>query len=204
MEQASKNGINEDALPATVADEVALPVEVVALKHLKTRSGKPVRVRCEAVDEVVIARVMQALPGLRPPGLEEPVPQDEATAFATVEHLNSLAPALLEVGTALMSPSGEWVRPAFYFDETKPRHPWSLPGRLLRVEDKSLMVEAILRIGGYLPGGQADEGGFHGGKRSGDAGGVGTLPAGEGERPNPVAGVPGPASGVQPDVPAGA
>lgn len=175
----------------TNADDIALPVEVVTLKHLRTRADEPVRVRCEAVDEVVVAGVMRGLPGLRPKsvGDDAPVEASEEAAFESVRELNALAPALLEAGTVLVLGDGSEVRPAFYFDDAKPRHPKSIPGRLLRIEDKSLMVEAILRVGGYLPGGQADEASFHGVERGGAGGGVGTVPAGEGVGADAVGGV---------------
>jgi len=173
----------------TNIDDIAIPVELVTLKHLKTKGNQPVRVRCEAVDEVVIAAVMRGLPGMRPKSVEEAThPQSDEEAFESVSELNALAPALLEAGTALLGPGGRWVRPAFYFDETKPRDAFSIPGRLLRVEDKSLMVEAILRVGGYLPGGQADEGAFHGGERVGNGDGVGVVPARGSKRSKPVGG----------------
>jgi hypothetical protein len=151
-----------------------------------------VRVRCESVDDVIVSRVMKMLPGARPKSVDTGEPEVEMTeeqSFASVEQLNVVAPWLLVEGTALELADGTEVRPAFYFDGHTKRHPRSLPGRLLRVEDKSTMVEAILRVGGYLPGGQADEASFPDGGRGGAADGVGDVPAGEGDGAEPVGGV---------------
>lgn len=177
----------ETSVQVSVVEDVVVPVEVVTLKHLRTQGGA-MRVGCSMVNELVITEVMQALPGLRAKRVAdgEPEAQTPEQAFESVKELDALAPRLIEEGTFLVAADGSEVRPAFYFDETKPRHAKSLPGRMLRIEDKSLLVEAILRVGGYLPGGRADEGSFLSGERGGDGGGVGTVPAGEGVGSNAV------------------
>lgn len=188
------------------ASDVVVPVRTVELKHMRTKAG-PVRVQCEAVDEVIVLKVRRALPGLHPPksGVEEvkdellgetPKPTrsvEEALddAIENAETLKRMAPPLIEAGTALLGDGGEWVRPAFYFDEATPRHPQSIPGRLLRVDDIEALVTAILQCGdfGAVEGDAPESGGFPDGDGVGADGGVGTPSAGEVGRADGV-GVP--------------
>ena len=161
----------------TRAADVVLPVEVVTLVHLKSRNGEPVRVRCEAVDEVVITTLLDALPGGRPPTLASGDDSPEATR-ENLRLFNQHGPPLIEVATVLDDGNGGEVRPAFWFDPNKPRHAQSLPGRILRLEDRVLLAQSILRLSGYLGGAAGAD--FHGTNGEGVGGGVGTVAAGEG------------------------
>lgn len=160
-----------DGHPTQVGD-IALPVALVALEHLKTKGGAPVVVRCEGLSELVLAEAFGALPGGRPRGVDV---EGEADPLEQMRALNSYAPALIEAGTSLIGPDGAEVRPAFYFGERP--HPLSIPGRLLREGDKVLLLSAIMRLGGY--GGAADAELFLG-ERVGIDDGVGVVEAGEG------------------------
>jgi hypothetical protein len=171
---------------ATVVSEVALPVEVVTLKHLKTRSGEPVRVLIENRDHMRFYDATKTLPGFGPRDTtaEEAVAQDPALAEEMVRQNLAFAEPLIELCTVLVDEQGREVIPAFWFDPAKPRHPQSLPGRVLHEEDKVEMLNAILRVGGFL-GGPAAEVSF--------PAGVGGGPADGGGAPGAVAG-PGGAS----------
>lgn len=166
----------------TLVDDVELPVVVVELKHLKDRLRQPVRVLCERVDELTLLEVL-GLPGERAPEVAE---GDAAAATAdpleNARALERVAPRLIEAGTALDCRDPESgavtrVRPAFYFDEARPHHPRSLPGRYLRAADKEALVRGVMLAGNYL-GGDAEAGSFPGGERGGDGDGVGAAPAG--------------------------
>lgn len=155
--------------------DVLLPVEVVTLTHLRTRAGEPVRVRCEALDELVVAEAFKRLGGERPPEVATAVdPTDVEAATEVLRQLNVVAPALIEAGTSLEGPDGLEVRPAFYFGAARP-HPLAIPGRLLRQEDRVNLCAAIMRLGGYLGG--AAGAGFHGGDGGGGDAGVGVVAA---------------------------
>jgi hypothetical protein len=162
----------------TPVDEVQLPVEFVTLAHLKTLSGKAVVVQVESRDELVIQRALGgALPGAREAvkraeGAEELTP-DEVT------ELTAFTEPLLEECCSLVSADGTEVRPAFWFDPARPRHPRSIPGRLLRLEDRTALIEASLRVCGYS-GGAAESATFPSGKRKGRRGGKGAVEAREG------------------------
>jgi hypothetical protein len=182
--------------------DVVLPVEVVTLAHLRTRAGEPVRVRCEALDELVVADAFKRLGGERPPEVAALVdPTDLEAATETLRQLNVVAPALIEAGTSLDGPDGSEVRPAFYFGDRRP-HPLSIPGRLLRQEDRVNLCATIMRLGGYMGGAAGAT--FHGGERGGRDGGVGVVAAGPLERDAAVpadgalAGAVGAAGGLEP------
>lgn len=136
----------------TNAHEIDLPIEVVELKHLKTKSGEPVRVLCGGVDELVLQRITKTLPGAHVPKmLDGDLPsQTDEQVINMVEGIKAIAPLLLESGTAFSDGNGGEVRPAFYWDATKAVS-GSINGRLLRIEDLNELVTAILRAGGYLP-----------------------------------------------------
>lgn len=179
----------------TRASEVVLPIELVTLSRLKARGGISVVVGCESVDELVLARILQSWPGERPPSAmaTKPTP-DEVLA-----RIDLIAPQLIEAATFLEGDDGEEVRPAFWFTT---RVKGAIPGRLLREEDKILLVQAIMRAGGYMDaadGGAAESGAFPGGDRArapDEPGAVAVLPHGGADT---LAGVEGPAPGVQPD-----
>lgn len=170
----------------TNVGDVMLPTSVVELKHLRTRTGQPVRVRCEAVDELVVVETMRTLPGLKVKSVDDGMgtPIDSDSAFEQVRELARLAPALIEAGTSLAGADGD-VRPAFTFGSGT-GDPRALPGKMLRVEDKVALVEAILRCSGYLPGGPADAGSFPDAGRGGAGDGVGAVSAGEDVGPDAV------------------
>ena len=155
--------MNEDQ--PTAVNDVALPVEIVTLKHLKTKSGEAVRVRCEALSELVLADILKSLPGARPEQTEN-VADDPMEA---VRVMNTYAPPLIEKATSFVNSGGTEVRPAFWFTVSTGD---ALPGRMLREEDKLLLVTTILRLGGYLA--DASEGAFPVQDGSGDAPSVGT------------------------------
>ena len=124
------------------AGDIALPVCDVTLKHLQDTAGQPVVVRCEAVDEVVMAETF-GLPGVVQ---AQAVPDKDKR---NVRYLIETGPMLVHSGTALRGKAeGEWVRPALHADDAH-AVPGSVPWRLLRIEDKALVVEAILTLSGY-------------------------------------------------------
>lgn len=167
----------------TNAGDIALPVELVTLTRLKTRDGSPVVVRCEMLPEESIAEVFKALPGSRVEGVGDDV---EVDALEELRRLGVVAPALLEQGTSLDGPDGR-VRPAFYAGEKAP-HPLSIPMRYLHVEDKVALCAAIMRLGGYLPGGTPTDGTFHGDDGGGAGDGAGVVAAGAGDGDDAVGG----------------
>lgn len=169
--------------PTTVGD-IALPIALVSLEHLKTKDGAPVVVRCEGLSELVLAEAFGALPGGRPRSVEVDG-EGVADPLEQMRALNAYAPRLIESGTSLIGPDGAEVRPAFFFGERP--HPLSIPGRLLREGDKVLLLSAIMRLGGY---GGAAEAELFPGERVGIGDGVGVVAAGEsnGAAPAPVDG----------------
>jgi hypothetical protein len=188
---------------ATDVRQVRLPIETVELAHLRTLDDQPVSVECEGVDEIVITGILKTLPGDRVELLrqrkeqakqaDEQPPQDAAVLHERAKIFDDYGPALIEAGT-LLRMGEEEVRPAFYFDPAKPRHPNSIPGRLLRLEDKMKLVSTVMRLsgyGGFVEGGDAGEGAtFHAGVDRGGAGGLGAVPGGEDVRADAVAGAP--------------
>lgn len=169
----------------SIASDIALPVEVVTLKHLRTRDGLPVRVRCEGVDELAITEVMQRLPGGVVPSVNADAPVDPAEAVRT---LDAYGCPLIERATALVGADGSEVRPAFYFDSSTPHDPRSLPGRFLRVEDRTALVTCILKLCGYVGEDSLDGAGFHGADGGGAGDGMGAVEAGASHRTDPVGG----------------
>lgn len=145
-----------DELKPTDVEDVQLPQVLVELKHLRTKSGNPVVVTCEALDDLTMAKITGGLSGARDPGLEG---EDPVAAAGGIERMAELtderAQALIGRATWFLSGTEE-VRPAFWFDSGAPRHARSIPGRLLRYEDRLTLLTAILRVGNYLSGGVAD------------------------------------------------
>jgi len=180
---------------ATDVGAVRLPVEVVELLHLKTRDGQPVRVECEAIDELVVTQLLETLPGdtverirMREQQKARGNAAEPATLLSRAKVFERYAPALIETGTLLRDADGKEVRPAFWFDPDRPRHPLSIPGRLLRFEDKVLLVETVTRLSGYGGGAAAQGATFHAGEQEGRPGGVGAVPPGEDVGADSVAG----------------
>ena len=165
----------KDESGVTGAGDVALPVVEVTLKHLKTTAGLPVVVGCCLVSELTMAGILNALPGLSgAPSVE--VPEDAAAAAALASQAMAVAPAVIEAGTFLGGPGGTQVRPAFTWRDPPGE---SIPGRYLRDDDKMALLEAILRVSGYIQE-VAEEASFpvHG---EGGGGGVGVVEAGPGD-----------------------
>lgn len=163
----------------TRVDDLDLPVEMVTLRHMRSRDGRPVVVGVEAIDEMAMAKIMKALPGDRPRtlGVDDAAPTaDPDEGLRDVERILAVAVPLIEAATFL-DHDGEDVRPAFWF--TSKRHPKAIRGSLLRLEDKMVLAEAIMRIGGYLGG--ASKASFPDGRRGGSGDGVGAVPTIQGD-----------------------
>lgn len=160
---------------ATVASQVVLPQRLVELKYLKDVNGAPVRVLCEAVDELVVLE-MFALPGARASASAEGAEPD---LNAMASQLLELAPALIRSATSLTNADGSPLRPAFHSDDST-AVPGSIPWRLLRLEEKLDVVLAILQLSGV---GGAAGAGFPGGDGKGSGDGVGAVAPGTGDGP---------------------
>ena len=163
--------------PTNISD-IRLPQELVTLKHLRTNGGQPVQVMCEALDDLTMAELTGGLSGARgtPPSATGDPVADAGGVEALARLTDDRAVALIGRATWIGGPDGSEVRPAFWFDPNAPRDARSIPGRMLRYEDRIALLEGIMRAGNYL-GGQADATSFpiHG---EGLAGGVGVGAAG--------------------------
>lgn len=165
----------------TLAGSIKLPVSDVELKHLTDASGNPVVVRCERVDEVVVLRSLKTLPGSRDGDAEREAELEQRAMtveeqIAVGERLDQMAMELVPVGTALAAEGGTMVRPAFYFGDVPP-YPGAVPWRMLRMEDKSALVTAILQVSGF-GGGPAASTSFPVRKRGRGRGRAGAVAAG--------------------------
>ena len=164
----------------TRAGDVALPVRVVELAHLKTTAGEPVRVGCNPVDAVRIAMLV-GLPGYRPPAIASEGANAGATdSVSRIEEFLESAPAIIESGTFLLDAEGREVRPAFFFGD-QPPHPLAIPARNLFFDDLVLLSTTILELGGLIGGAATDEkfpavDADGGARRPGGAGAVAVLP----------------------------
>jgi hypothetical protein len=157
----------------TRAEDIALPTKLVTLLHLKKRDGSPVVVLCESVDELTLSKIY-GMPG------ERPLAGKESDPVKVIEFMDSVAPSLVHAATAFAGSDGRaTVRPAFHFDDAHAVS-GSIPGRFLRVEDKLLILNAILENSGL--GGAADSR-FSAGDGEGEPRGVGALEdvAGDGD-----------------------
>lgn len=137
----------------TNASDIALPYEDVEIS-LKTRSGEPVIVRCEFIDELRILPIMKAWAGESPAVVEDYLTDEEKVAL-----LVSKAKPMVEAGTMLLGDNGQEVRPAFYFSDDAKKHELSIPGRYLKVADLMKLTAALFRLSGYT-GGVAEETSF--------------------------------------------
>lgn len=140
-------------MSVTNAADIQLPYEDVELS-LKTRSGDPVVVRCEFIDELRVMPIMKAWVGEATPVVDDFYSEEEKVQLV----LNKAKP-LIEAGTMLIGDNGQEVRPAFYFDDATPRHPQSINGRYLKVVDIMKLGIALFRLTGYA-GGVANETSF--------------------------------------------
>lgn len=164
---------------ASSVGDIVLPARIVELQHMRTRDGSPVRVQCESIDELRLVDIVKAWPGLGVPPPAGSLP--DLSAEDQVRVVSTMAPAVIEAGCVLFhdGPDGRTeVRPAFYFGD-RSTNPHSIPGRMLRASDIVKLVEAVLQCSGYMKGGPADSGAFHGGVGGGD--GAGGAVAGDGQ-----------------------
>lgn len=164
--------MSENHQRPTVASDIALPVEIVELERLKTKAGEPVRIQCEAVDEM-IATEPYGLPGAR-------VPVEDSQRVSKRDRIAETlakAPPIIHAGTVLINADGSEIRPAFHCDEAH-AVPGSIPWRLVCVPDKLKVVYSIMSLSGY---GGAAEHRFSGGDGGGAVHGVGAVAGGEGD-----------------------
>ncbi len=162
--------------------------EIVSLTEWKTVDGEPVQVECHEIDQESLTRITGVLPGARPTlGLVDSAAEPGANE-KNATRLVDLSAALIELGTCLRAPDGTEVRPAFWFDASKPRHALSIPGSKLHENDLVLMAAHILRCSGSLGG--AAEASFRCAERGGSRNGNGTLAVLQGGRADAEAGVP--------------
>lgn len=200
---------------ATSIADIHVPGEVVELRYLKTRAGDPVCVECGPVNDLVVKKAF-GLPGLKPKTLADAEAQldqikdaamtaeQESAALMTVEGLMTVAPLILEAGTAFRGTNGEEIRPAFW-TTADPRN-GALPFRVLRVDDVSAMLFACMRQSGYItagPGGPADDAQFPDRGRGGAAAGSGAGAPGADLEPEPAANGDQSDAAVRPDGDAG-
>lgn len=160
-------------------DDVVLPVAVVELSSLKTKSGKPVRVRCERIDELAVAAVLKSWPGRGPGETSDATLTDPEEMLREV---NRFAAPLIEQSTVLLKSDGSEVRPAFYYTSTPPVE-GSIAGRMLLQADVVMLVSTIMQLCGY---GGAAQTTFHDGVGAGGADGLGADEACEADRQNTV------------------
>lgn len=132
-------------MKATNVADIAVLVEYVTLKDLKTKSGEAVVVRCEQPDALLLMPYLKGLPGKRPTKAEaEAMTEDQKS-----EIVKKVAPGLIEAGCVLEGPDGD-VRPAFVFSGSQtPRHPLSLPGNVLSMEDLTTLAGVVGKLRGY-------------------------------------------------------
>ncbi len=171
--------MSETHLRPTIVSDIEPLTEIVELKRLKTRDGRPVRVLCERIDELISSRIMKVNPGPVDPAMRaDASPEEILRAF------RSKGEALIEHGTAMLREDGSLQRPAFW---STSEVPGALPARLLGSTDFSLLSECLLRLGGMV-GGAADEGSFPPGQPGGDGHGQRAVAGGAGAGDDPAAG----------------
>lgn len=173
-------------MDATKAADVALPIEVVELKDLRTKDGSPVKVVCEKVPETLILQITMGLPGVGPQeGIKKkPEKRTPEEALKEIEMSLPVINPMIEAGTAFVGDDGQLSRPAFWFSEPKPG---AIDGRYLSLEDKNALGIVIAKLSGYVAK-EVDDASFHDGDGQGSAVGVGAGPAGEEVRQDPVGG----------------
>lgn len=152
-------------MDATRLEDVALATEVVTLEHLKTKTGEPVKVLCEPINEFTLVRIL-GMPGS--PAMSEAERSAAMEAHFksfdnNPEKMQELIFPVLEAGAALMTNDGPY-RPAFS-DKTL----GSIPFRFLKVADAMALFTAILRVSGYA-GGAAEAARFPDGRTDGGTG----------------------------------
>ena len=136
-------------LKLSVASPLPEVFELVALTDAKTADGEPLVVRCEKVRPRDSLHIVKQLPGdavQMGPKAAEPMDFDQ------LEPMLPICEQLIERGTALADPNGGFVRPAFWFDASRPRHELSLDGSLLSFADVIALGTTILKISGFSGG----------------------------------------------------
>ena len=156
----------KDLRPSALAD-VALPVRMVRLKHLKSATGEPIVVQCERLEPLRIFEIVEALPGWKGDVVGS---TSDADAREQMRKFRPLGERLIEAGCALLDSYGRPQRRAFSFSDDAGT---SVPGRFLDTDDFMLLANTILELGGYA-GGAATEGSFPSEKRQEPKDGVET------------------------------
>jgi len=130
--------------PNSAAD-VAPPFEIIELTHLKTRSGAAFAVRCGRLDEVDFLELL-GLPGARMTreDLEQALRDLDV---ADLKKIRAMMPGIIEAGTSIEGPSGEWIAPGFSWDPAK--CPPAVPGQYLSMLDASAIGNTIMRLSGF-------------------------------------------------------
>jgi hypothetical protein len=169
-------------MDVTKAEDVAIPTRIVTLQYLKTKSGEPVKIYCEPIDELTLAK-MYGMPGLRSADGDKLRERDPMEVMRIAE---AMTPELIHAGTALADAEGNpTIRPAFHFDDAH-KVQGSIDARFIRLEERLSLVNAVLELSGV--GGAAKEASFHDGGGEGSPGGVGAVENGAGQ--TEVAGKP--------------
>jgi len=172
--------------PSSTADEVAEPVALVELMDLKTRAGNPFRVYVERIPEEQLVDIMRTLPGEAPAAMDVNTNDPEADAQqreTRVRRWLGWAPQLIGASSFLRMADGREVRPAFYFNDPTPG---GVPGKYLTARDRTLIMNATLKLSGWTKEAAA-EATFHGGDGGGSGGGADHLGEREGSGDDSVA-----------------
>jgi hypothetical protein len=135
-------------LKLSIAKPLAQRVELIELPEARGEEGEPIVVRCEALKPLDAIRVMKQLPGEVP----RLGPKADSVDPEKMEPVLLLCQHLVEQGSALAAPTGELVRPAFWFDPALQRHELSLDGNQLSVADIVAMGTTIMRLSGFQEG----------------------------------------------------
>lgn len=167
--------------PNSAADVVA-PFEIIELSHLKTRSGDPFAVRCGRLDEVDFLKLL-GLPGARMTVAELESSLKELDV-ADLTKLRALLPGIIEAGTSIEGPAGEWVAPGFSWDPAK--CPPAVPGQYLSTLDASTIGNTIMRLSGFDR--EAAEAASFPVREDAQREGAGTLEIQPGDEPDAIAG----------------
>jgi len=156
--------------PSTEPEDVAVPVRLVELADLKTKSGAPVRVYVERLPEEVLVDVMRQLPGEWPipPGGKPGAPSADEKELRARKWL-AWAPALIEAGSYMVRTDGTVVRPAFKWGEDG----LGIRGSYLSARDRTAIMQGILDLSGWFE--EANRASFHAGDGGGRGAGVGAV-----------------------------
>lgn len=177
--------MSEHGMKPTAIADIALPFEVVELKHWKTKDGGPVFVQCDRLDRLKIAQITNRLPGLF-----ETLGQPTSDTSEKLEQFRPLGAALIEAGAFFVDAFGRPQRPSFW--NTTPVD-GAVPISLLDTEDFVMLANTLLKLRGYV-GGAAEDGGFPAGQPRGEGRGARTVDGREGDGSDAAGstGAPGP------------